>query len=225
MTSAKVLLIESDRTTVPSHSSSLLKRGFALLVENSPSKAIDRARTTEPDVIVLDAFSLRTSGFRLCRKIHAEMPTCPIVLITRAILPNPESIGASCLLVPPFTPRKLINTVQRQLPGDEENSLQAGPIRLNLKQRKISCGGREDQVTPKEARLMEVFLRQPGVLLSRKVLIKTVWDTDYTGDTRTLDVHISWLRQIIEPDPSSPRYLKTIRSQGYRLDIPEITRK
>jgi DNA-binding response OmpR family regulator len=225
MTPAKVLLIESDRTTVPSHSSALLKRGFALFVENSPRRAADRARAAKPDVIVLDAISLRTSGIRLCRHLRKEVDDCPIVLITRAILSNPEEIGAQSVLVPPFTPRKLLNAVQRQLPSDEESSIQAGPIRINTKQRKISCGGREDQVTPKEAQLLEVFLRHPGILLTRKFLIKAVWDTDYTGDTRTLDVHISWLRQILEPDPSSPRYLKTIRGQGYRLDIPEASKK
>jgi DNA-binding response OmpR family regulator len=194
-------------------------------VENSPGKAADRARATKPDVVVLDAISLHTSGVRLCRHLHKEIEDCPIVLITRAILSNPADVGANCVLVPPFTPRKLLNAVQRQLPSDEDSCIQVGPIRINTRQRKIACGGREDQVTPKEARLLEVFLRHPGILLTRKFLIKTVWDTDYTGDTRTLDVHISWLRQILEPDPSSPRYLKTIRGQGYRLEIPDTAKK
>lgn len=225
MTPAKVLLVESDRTTVPSHSPALLKRGFALFIENAPKKVVERAKTTDPEVIVVDAISLRTTGLRLCRQIRKEVEDCPIVLITKSVMAEAASAGANAVLSPPFTPRKLLNTVQRLLPSDAENSLQAGPIRLNMKQRKVSCGGREDQVTPKEARLLEVFLRHPGVLLTRKFLIKAVWDTDYTGDTRTLDVHVSWLRQILEPDPISPRYLKTIRGQGYRLDIPEIPKK
>jgi DNA-binding response OmpR family regulator len=225
MTPAKVLLVESDRTTVPSHSSALLKKGFALFIENSPKKVVERIRSTEPEVIVVDAISMRTSGVRLCKRIRREFEDRPIVLITRSVLTDTDTIGSSVVLVPPFTPRKLLNTVQRLMPSDEENSLSAGPIRMNLKQRKVSCGGREDQVTPKEARLLEVFLRHPGILLTRKFLIKTVWDTDYTGDTRTLDVHISWLRQILEPDPIAPRYLKTIRGQGYRLDLPETAKK
>lgn len=225
MTPAKVLLVESDRTTVPSHSSALLKKGFALFIENSTKKVVERIRTTEPEVVVIDAISLQTSGLRLCRHVHREVDDCPIVLITRSVWGDTNAIGASAILVPPFTPRKLLNTVQRLMPSDEEDSLQAGPIRINLKQRKISCGGREDQVTPKEARLLEVFLRHPGILLTRKFLIKTVWETDYTGDTRTLDVHISWLRQILEPSPGAQRYLKTIRGQGYRLDIPETSKK
>jgi DNA-binding response OmpR family regulator len=224
VTPAKVLLVESDRTTVPSHSSALLKKGFALFIENSPKKVIERIRSTEPEVVVIDAISLRASGVRLCKRIHKEIDSCPIVLITRSVWSDTEGLGAGAILMPPFTPRKLLNTVQRLLPSDEENSLSAGPIRMNLKQRKISCGGREAQITPKEARLLEVFLRHPGILLTRKFLIKTVWETDYTGDTRTLDVHISWLRQILEPDPVSPRYLKTIRGQGYRLDIPDAAK-
>ena len=75
-------------------------------------------------------------------------------------------------------------------------------------------------MTPKQARLLEMFLRAPGVVLTRKAIIKHVWETDYTGDTRTLDVHVSWLRSVIEPNPRKPRYLKTLRGQGYRLDIP-----
>jgi DNA-binding response OmpR family regulator len=76
-------------------------------------------------------------------------------------------------------------------------------------------------VTPKQAKLMEMFLRAPGQLLTRKAIIKYVWDTDYTGDTRTLDVHMSWLRSVVEADPRKPRYLKTVRGDGYRLDLPE----
>jgi DNA-binding response OmpR family regulator len=71
------------------------------------------------------------------------------------------------------------------------------------------------------AKLLELFLQSPGKLLTRKTIIRKIWHTDYTGDTRTLDVHMSWLRKAIEPDPKRPRYIKTIRGMGYRLDLPE----
>jgi DNA-binding response OmpR family regulator len=225
MSSAKILLIESDRTTVPSHGSALLKKGFALMVENAPRKAIERAKSTTPDVVVLDAISLRTSGVRLTRTLSSKLNGCPIVLITRSQIRDASEAGASVVLTPPFTPRKLLNAVQRLLPGDENSWQQVGPIKLNLTQRKVACAGREARVTPKQARLLDVFLHHPGQLLTRKFLLKAVWDTDYTGDTRTLDVHISWLRQTIEADPDHPRYLKTIRGMGYRLDVPETARK
>ncbi len=195
------------------------------MVENAPRKAIERAKSTTPDVVVLDAISLRTSGVRLTRTLSSKLVGCPIVLITRAQLKDASEAGASVVLTPPFTPRKLLNAVQRLLPGDENSWQQVGPIKLNLTQRKVACAGREARVTPKQARLLDVFIHHPGQLLTRKFLLKAVWDTDYTGDTRTLDVHISWLRQTIEADPDHPRYLKTIRGMGYRLDVPETARK
>jgi DNA-binding response OmpR family regulator len=109
--------------------------------------------------------------------------------------------------------------VARLLPGDERYSMELGPIQLNLAQRKLRCLGRESRLTPKEVRLLEVFMQNPGKLLTRQTLIRQVWHTDYTGDTRTLDVHMSWLRRAIEPDPRQPRFLKTIRGMGYRLDL------
>ena len=123
-------------------------------------------------------------------------------------------------LVHPFTPRKLLNRVECLLPGDDNFTLEAGPISLNLSQLKVRCYKKETRLTPKLAKLIELFMQNPGRLMTRKKLIRKVWHTDYTGDTRTLDVHMSWLRHAIEPDPSDPQLLKTIRGMGYRLDIP-----
>ena len=132
--------------------------------------------------------------------------------------PDPGN-GASITLIHPFTPRKLLNRVARLLPGDESFMLEVGPIRLNLAQRKVYTYGKESRLTPKQTKLLEVFMLNPGRLLTRKSLIKQVWQTDYIGDTRTLDVHMSWLRDAIEKDSSRPQLLRTIRGMGYRLDI------
>jgi len=220
MATAKVLLLESERTTVPSFAPALEKRGYAVTVEHNMQAAVKSAQSVGPDIVVLDAASLKTSGARMCRRLRAYMNGTPILLIAdKRNLPDPHC-GAAAMLVPPFTPRKLLNGVARLLPGDDSTWLQLGPIKLNLAQRRIACGGREERVTPKQAKLLEMFLRAPGQLLTRKAIIKHVWDTDYTGDTRTLDVHMSWLRSVIEPNPRKPRYLKTLRGQGYRLDLP-----
>jgi len=189
-------------------------------IEHDAQAAAKRTQALVPDVVVLDAASLKTSGARICRRIRASLNGTPILLIAdQKSVPDPNA-GASVVLTLPFTPRKLLNSVARLLPGDDSAALQVGPIKLNLAQRRISCGGREERVTPKQAKLLEMFLRAPGQLLTRKAIIKHVWDTDYTGDTRTLDVHVSWLRGVIEPNPRKPRYLKTVRGQGYRLDLP-----
>ena len=220
MATAKVLLLESERTSAPSFAPALEKRGYAVTVEHDAQAALKKASALEPDVVVLDAASLKTSGARICRRLRASMNGTPVLLIAdKKNLPDPNC-GAAVMLVMPFTPRKLLNTVSRLLPADEGASLQVGPIKLNLLQKRIICGNREERVTPKQAKLLEMFLRAPGQLLTRKAIIKHVWDTDYTGDTRTLDVHMSWLRSVIEPNPRKPRYLKTLRGQGYRLDLP-----
>jgi DNA-binding response OmpR family regulator len=93
---------------------------------------------------------------------------------------------------------------------------------MDVSRRVLVANGQETQLTPKLAVLVEMFLKHPGETLDRKTLMVQVWDTDYLGDTRTLDVHVRWIRQAIEPDPGKPRYLKTIRGVGYRLDIPDL---
>jgi DNA-binding response OmpR family regulator len=221
MSNANVLLLESDRTNAPSFLPALEKRGYRVNVEHTAQTALKRIRSTEPDIVVLDAASLKTSGARICRQLRANLNGTPIVLVADPKNPPDANCGASITLITPFTPRKLLNTVARLLPAEEGVLLQRGPIRLNLSQKRVQCGGREEKVTPKQARLLEMFLEAPpSTMLTRKAIIKRVWETDYTGDTRTLDVHISWLRGVIEPNPRKPRYLKTIRGQGYRLDLP-----
>jgi DNA-binding response OmpR family regulator len=214
------LILESARANAISFAAALEKRGYAVSVERTAQAALRRSQSWDPDIVVLNAASLKTSGARICRQLKAAVNGTPVVIIADKKNVPDANCGAAATLVVPFTPRKLLNGVARLLPGDDSAALQLGPIKLNLAQRRISCGGREERVTPKQAKLLEMFLRQPGQLLTRKAIIKHVWDTDYTGDTRTLDVHMSWLRSVIEPNPRKPRYLKTLRGQGYRLDIP-----
>jgi DNA-binding response OmpR family regulator len=220
MATAKVLLLESERANAPSFASALEKRGYAVTVERTAKAALKRSQTLSPDIVVLNVASLKTSGARICRQFKTSLNGTPIVLVAEERSIPDSNCGASATLVAPFTPRKLLNGVARLLPGDDSTTLQLGPIKLNLAQRRISFGGREERVTPKQAKLLEMFLRAPGQMLTRKAIMKHVWDTDYTGDTRTLDVHMSWLRGVIEPNPRKPRYLKTLRGQGYRLDLP-----
>ncbi len=223
MTVASVLLIESGRASAPSFAPALEKKGYHVLVRHALEDALELASKRPPDVVILDAASMLTRGTRMCRAARARLNGLPIILVAPAgTQPDPAS-GANLTLVQPFTPRKLLNRVARFLPGDDRYGLVVGPISLNLAQRRLKCMGRESRLTSKQARLLEVFLQNPGRLLSRQTLIRQVWHTDYTGDTRTLDVHMSWLRRAIEPDPRHPRFLKTIRGVGYRLDLPETT--
>ena len=157
----------------------------------------------------------------MCRKVRDKLNGVPIILVSPEGTRPESSTGASLMLVHPFTARKLLNRVARLLPGDERYTLSAGPLKLNIAQRKVIAHGKEARLTPKQAKLLEVFIRNAGRLMTRKALIRQVWHTDYTGDTRTLDVHISWLRRAIEVDPKRPHLIRTIRGMGYRLDLPD----
>lgn len=220
MAIAKILLVESGRPSAPSFAPPLEKKGFDVTVHHKVGRGIKAARKTTPDVLILDAASMRTSGSRMSRTARASLDGVPIILISPSgTRPDPGN-GSSVTLVQPFTPRKLVNRVIRLLPGDERYVLKAGPLKLNLAQRKVRVNGKEARLTPKQAKLLELFMHNPGKLLTRKKLIREIWLTDYTGDTRTLDVHMSWLRHAIEKDPSAPEFLHTIRGMGYRLDLP-----
>jgi DNA-binding response OmpR family regulator len=220
MTSANLLLIESGRATAPSFASALKKKGYTLSIHHKIDQALKAAQKEAPDLVVLDAASMKTSGTRMCRKTRAQLDGVPIILISPEGARPDRTNGASLTMVHPFTPRKLLNRIERLLPGDERYVLELGPIKLNLAQHKVKCHGKETRLTPKQTRLLEVFMQNPERLMTRKALIRQVWDTDYTGDTRTLDVHMSWLRRAVELDSKQPRLLATVRGMGYRLMLP-----
>ncbi len=220
MSTANILLIESRRASAPSYAPALERKGYEVKVAHKVDASLDGVGSSNPDLVILDAASMQTSGTRMCRTTRSMLGGTPIILVAPNGARPDVGCGANVTLVHPFTPRKLLNRVARLLPADERFALVSGPIRLNMAQRTVRSHGRESRLTPKQAKLLEVFMHSPGQLMTREALIRQVWHTDYTGDTRTLDVHMSWLRRAIEPDPSHPRYLKTIRGMGYRLDLP-----
>ncbi len=221
MSKVEIILIESSRASAPSFAPALERQGYKVRVHHKVESALKTSGKSQPDLLILDAASMKTSGTRMCRQARSALDGIPIILVSPENSRIDKNSGASVNLIHPFTPRKLLNRVRRMLPGDDRYSVEAGPIKLNLAQGKVRCLKKETRLTPKLTKLLELFLQNPGRLMMRKTLIRKVWHTDYTGDTRTLDVHMSWLRQALEPDPTKPRFLKTIRGMGYRLDLPE----
>jgi DNA-binding response OmpR family regulator len=215
---ARILWVEGNRTEYKSFVPSLRKKEY--LVEKVPTGSAALARLVEidPDLVVVNAASLRSSGKRICNEIHKKSKELPIVLITS---PEHKAIGvasANVILELPFTSRKLLNRITPLLPGDGKNILHVGLIRLDLELKRVRCLGREARLTPRLCRLLQILLLHAGEAVERQKLFSEVWDTQYTVDTRTLDVHISWLREAIEENPRRPQFLKTIRGVGYRLD-------
>ena len=215
----KVLLIERARNNSASFATSLRRR-YDVEIAHSGKRAIPLARKVHPDVIVLDAISLRTSGNRIVAQLREQLGDVPIIHLRQASKSKRASV-ADVVLSPKFTARKIINRIERLVPPPAEDILDIGPFRLNLKQRKLISPKGETTLTPKLARLMWMFLQNPGKTLKREALMRGVWKTAYMGDTRTLYVHVRWLRREIEPNPRKPQYIITVRGVGYRFQLPE----
>jgi len=222
MVQARVLLIEGKGASANSFRQPLEKKGHLIHVVHTGRSALERLVTAPPDIIIVDGASLSTSGTRICQMLHEHSPTTPIILIRGEGKPADRGAADACL-VKPFTPRKLLNRIERLMPARWGEVLRVGDIALNLGQRCVIRNGRETRLTPKQFRLLEAFMRRPGEVLSRRFLMHHVWQTDYIGDTRTLDVHIRWVRQVIEENPDEPRYLRTVRGIGYRFDGTQPT--
>lgn len=215
---ATVLIIEGRHADFPSFTMPLQKKGLDVRVAKTGNQALELLKDIEPDVLVLNAASMRSSGVRICKSIREEDEDLPIILILDPEKDVSEDL-ATVILKHPFTIQKLTNRIKPLLPGEGENLLQVGAIRLDLDRNRVRCLGQNTRLTPRLVILLQALMKRPGEVIEREELFKQVWDTEYTGDTRTLDVHISWLRRAIEPDPTKPKLLRTIRGVGYRLDI------
>jgi len=216
---ARILWVEGKRAASPSFVPTLRKKDYFVETVPTGSAALARTGELDPDLIVVNAASLRSNGKRICRSIHERMNSIPIILITGPdeYISKEETL-ATVILSLPFTSRKLINRIAPFIPGAGEETLHAGPLRLDLERKQVRCQGKEVRLTPRLTRILQILMDHAGEVVEREQLFREAWRTEYTGDTRTLDVHISWLRQAIEEDPRHPRFLKTIRRLGYRLD-------
>ena len=216
---ARLLWIEGKRAESPSFVPSLRKKEYLVDVVPTGSAALERLLDFDPDMVVVNASSMRTSGKRICRELREKSPTLPILMILGANQTLSDESCANIVINLPFTTRKLINRILRLLPSDGEQLLHIGHIRLDLEHKHVRCRGREARLTPRLTRLLQVLMQNAGVVVKRDQLFREVWSTEYTEDTRTLDVHISWLRDTLEEDPRKPQFIKTIRGVGYRVDV------
>ncbi|HEY5983178.1 MAG TPA: response regulator transcription factor [Anaerolineales bacterium] len=216
--SDSLLVIEGRHADVPLFAAELQKKGFDVHSVKNGGTAVSRLERINPSLVVVNAASLRSTGLRICHSIRNKNPKYPIVLV----LAREARVGkdlADAVLVLPFTAQKLTNRIKPLLPGDGKNVIHVGPLRLDVEQRRVRCLGKNSRLTPRLTTLLQLLMDKHGEVVEREALFKKVWETNYTGDTRTLDVHISWLRRAIELDPLKPKFLKTIRGVGYRLDV------
>ncbi|MCW5874464.1 MAG: response regulator transcription factor [Anaerolineales bacterium] len=216
----KILWVEGRWISNGEFVPALLKKGFQVQRVSSGKDALEAVSEGKYDLVILDAASMRTNGRRICTSIRNLVNGMPILLISDPNRPlEPDFECANEVLILPFTQRKLLNRIAPLLPTEEGSLLRAGPIELDLDSHAVKVGSKKTVLTPRLVRLLQMLIDNKGEVVERNTLFKKVWKTNYTGDTRTLDVHISWLRNAIEKDPKKPKLLATVRGVGYRLDI------
>ncbi len=230
----KILVVDDERLIVDSVKYGLQKEDYAIAVAYDGEQAIAVAQQEQPDLILLDVQLPKKDGWAVCRAIR-ESSRVPIIMLTargeEADKVLGLELGADDYLVKPFSMRELLARVRAALRRSTEyaesapKNMTIGEVELDPKSHRAICRGKALELTRKEYDLLEALMTQSGNVIKRNDLIDKVWETDWVGDTRTLDVHIRWLREKIEKDPSKPRYIQTVRGVGYRFASPDEFKK
>jgi len=182
------------------------------------SLGIQMVREIRPNIVVVNTANSHFSGVYLCKVLGRRLPgTQRLVIVERG---EGEEIACEQRLAKPFTARKLRDTVRGMLEATIPHTLKAGSIELDQVSRLVSGQKGRHHLTPKQCELLALFMQHPNQVISRRELMEHIWKTGYLGDTRTLDVHVRWLREKIELDPDRPELLVTKRGVGYVLVAP-----
>ena len=215
----RILLVEKDVTTTDLLVPSLERKGHQVSVARTQRQAMSRIRALCPDILVVDVASFGAKGYKISETIRARLDGVPTILLLEHGHAGAGS-SAEAFMTPPFTSRKLLYRVRKLAETLTNREIRVGPLALDPDTRTLRKASETLYLRPKEAALLALFMRNPGKVLSRQEIMKQVWETDYIGDTRTLSVHVRWLRIKIEKDPNAPRFLRTVRGVGYRFEVP-----
>jgi DNA-binding response OmpR family regulator len=239
--SQKILIVEDEPALVDTLEYSLSRQGYKVSVATDGGKALEVARREQPDLIVLDVMLPTLDGFEVCRILRQEMSVPILMLTARADEVDKVvglEVGADDYLAKPFSMRELIARVKAQLrrvrlvreemENEEKSELEVGAVRperlifgdlvIDMGRREMSFKREVHHLKPKEFELLVFLARNKGMVLSRDLILERVWGWDYDGGSRTVDVHVRWLREKVEEDPSNPVRIVTVRGIGYRFE-------
>jgi two-component system response regulator RegX3 len=225
----RILLVEDEESITRPLSDALRREGFDAEIAGTAEEALDKGRRLAPDLVLLDLMLPDGSGFDVCRELRKSSDV-PIVMLTargdEADRIVGLEMGADDYVVKPFSAREVvarIRAVLRRAGAAREGSdgpLEVGEVRLDPERRSVELGGEAVELSRKEFELLQRLMRDAGGVVTREQLIEDVWDMNWFGSTKTLDVHVSSLRKKLGDDPSEPRYLHTIRGVGFRFSSP-----
>lgn len=237
----KILLVDDENTLLETIAYNLEQSGYQVITAADGYSALEAASKEDLDLVILDIMLPGMDGLEVCRLLRREhnTSTIPILMLTAKGDEIDKvvglEVGADDYVTKPFGRRELLarvrallrraeypsahgseyaqdNVSENRAPGRE---LVAGPLRIDLAGRRVNCRGRELELQPKQFELLTYLIRNLGTVLTRDQLLHNVWGYDYVGDTRTVDVHVRWLREKIEEDPANPKLIQTVRGVGY----------
>lgn len=229
----KVLIVEDDRTLRETLRYNLVADGFDVVVAEDGGEGLMAARSENPDVIVLDLMLPTLSGIEICKSLRRDGSITPIVMLTARDaevdrIGGLES-GADDYVTKPFSVRELLARVNAQVRRMEmlqtysettlEQVIELGGLVIDGSSRTVKLNGETLELRPREFDLLAHLAANPGRVYTRDQLLQDVWGFAYAGDTRTVDVHVRWLRLKIEEDPAHPKMLGTVRGVGYRINV------
>ena len=238
----KILVVDDEAVLVETIAYNLEQAGYQVTTAADGASALEIVRREPPDLIILDIMLPEMDGLEVCRQLRRDGGTTatPIIMLTAKGDEIDKvvglEVGADDYVTKPFGRRELLarvrallrranptqedgnaqhgsgDTSQAQRPGRE---LLAGPVRIDLAGRRVNCRGKDLELQPKQFDLLTYLARNRGTVLTRDQLLQNVWGYDYVGDTRTVDVHVRWLREKLEEDPANPKLIQTVRGVGY----------
>jgi two-component system, OmpR family, response regulator len=234
MVGSKVLLVEDDQTLLEVLRYNLAEEGYDVLTASNGAEGLETARSRRPDLVILDVMLPKLDGYEVCRILRQEM-TVPIMMLTAKTEETDRvvglEVGADDYVTKPFSMRELMARVRAMLrradmmkrervsgSGATAPGFSAGDLEIDTARHKVSVSGVAVELSRMEFALLEFLVRSQGQVFSRDQLLEKVWGYDFAGDTRTVDVHVSWLRRKIEADPAHPRHLLTVRGIGYKFE-------
>jgi two-component system, OmpR family, response regulator RegX3 len=224
----RVLVVEDEESFSDALSYMLRREGFEVTVAATGPDALSEFDRSGADLVLLDLMLPGLSGTEVCRTLR-QRSNVPVIMLTARDSEIDKvvglELGADDYVTKPFSSRELVARIRAVLRrrGEPESeavgsALEAGPVRMDVERHVVTVDGGTVPMPLKEFDLLELLLRNAGRVLTRGQLIDRVWGSDYVGDTKTLDVHVKRLRAKIEPDPSNPRHLVTVRGLGYKFE-------
>jgi DNA-binding response OmpR family regulator len=220
-----ILIVEDDAVVRDTLALNLRAEGYEVHAVEDGETGLAVARDLEPDLVVLDVMLPKLDGLTVCRVLRRESQV-PIIMLTARGTEADKIVGletgADDYIVKPFSLGEFLARVRaalrRGVVAQSTDQLTSGDLRIDLIARRVFLGETELQLAPKEFELLAMLMRHIGAVLTRDLLLTRVWGDDYLGDARTVDVHIRWLREKIEADPSHPERIVTLRGVGYRFE-------